>query len=177
MKVPDYAMRFVLRCEGGYVNNPNDPGGATNKGVTQKVYNSWRERQGFPSRNVRQLTDDEAQSIYYDNYWRPAHCDLLPHQLALVHFDTAVNMGIGRAIRLLQAALGCVADGDFGPKTRQAITACDPGAIVKRYIRERSDCYQSLIGANPKLAVFRKGWNNRLSALTREVEAEPVANA
>jgi lysozyme family protein len=114
------SLPFVLRWEGGYVNHPNDPGGATNKGVTQKVYDDWRRRQGLPTRDVRQLEDAEMHAIYEAGYWLPPRCDLLQRQLDLVQFDTAVNMGVGRAVRMLQGALGCDVDGDFGPATRQA---------------------------------------------------------
>lgn len=104
------ALPFVLRWEGGFVNNHNDPGGATNRGVTHAVYNAWRTRQGQPSRDVRDIADDEVHSIYGADYWVPPRCDLLRHQLDLVQFDTAVNMGPGRAVRLLQGTLGCEVD-------------------------------------------------------------------
>jgi lysozyme family protein len=125
------------------VNHPADPGGATNKGVTQRVYDDWRERQGLPARDVRQLD--------------------------LVQFDTAVNMGVGRAVRMLQGALGCGVDGDFGPATRQAAEACSLGATVKAYCDAREGYYRRLAEQKPKLAVFLKGWLNRLNALRNEV--------
>lgn len=163
------ALPFVLRWEGGYVNHPNDPGGATNKGVTQKVYDAWRGRQGLPPRDVRALADDELALIYEGDYWLPPRCDLLQSQLDLVQFDTAVNMGTGRAVKLLQASLGCAADGDFGPTTRAAVDACDLGTAVIAYCQAREDFYRRLAEQKPKLAVFLKGWLNRLDALRREV--------
>src|SRR5215212_9684838 len=87
------SLPFILRWEGGYVNHPADPGGATNKGVTQRVYDDWRVRRGMPARDVRQIMDDEVHAIYEAGYWTPPHCDLLPRPLDLVQFDTAVNMG------------------------------------------------------------------------------------
>jgi lysozyme family protein len=122
------SLPFILRWEGGYVDHPADPGGATNKGVTQRVYDDWRTRQGLPARAVRQLEDAEMHAIYEAGYWLPPRCDLLQRQLDLVHFDTAVNMGVGRAVRMLQGALGCDVDGDFGPATRMAAEAAASGA-------------------------------------------------
>lgn len=87
------SLPFILRWEGGYVDHPADPGGRTNNGVTQKVYDLWRARQGLVPRDVRLIEEAEAQSIYETDYWVPPRCDLLRQQLDLVQFDTA-----GRAI-------------------------------------------------------------------------------
>ncbi len=163
------SLPFVLRWEGGYVDHPDDPGGATNRGVTQKVYDAWRRRQGQAPRDVRQLEDGELAAIYEGDYWLPPRCDLLQRELDLVQFDTAVNMGTGRAVKLLQASLGCAADGDFGPATRAAAQGCDLGAAVAGYCREREGFYRRLAAQRPKLAVFLKGWLNRLNALRKEV--------
>src|SRR3712207_3714185 len=108
------------------------------------------------------------RSIYEAGYRTP-RCDLLPRPLDLVQFDTAVNMGVGRAVRMLQAALGCDVDGDFGPGTRRAAEACDAGAAVAAYCDRREAYYRGLAKKNPKLAVFLKGWMNRLDALRREI--------
>jgi lysozyme family protein len=151
------------------VNHPADPGGATNKGVTQKVYDDWRKRQGLAPRDVRQLEDAEMHAIYEAGYWLPPRCDLLQRQLDLVQFDTAVNMGVGRAVRMLQGALGCGVDGDFGPATKKAVEACSLGGTVKAYCDAREAYYRRLAEQKPKLAVFLKGWLNRLNALRKEV--------
>jgi lysozyme family protein len=163
------SLPFVLRWEGGYVNHPADPGGATNKGVTQRVYDDWLARKGMPGRDVRQITDDEVRAIYEGGYWMPPRCDLLQRPLDLVQFDTAVNMGVGRAVRMLQACVGCAVDGDFGPATQRAVEACDVGTAVASYCDRREAFYRSLAQRNPKMAVFLKGWLNRLNALRKEV--------
>ena len=163
------SLPFVLRWEGGYVDHPNDPDGATNKGVTQRVYDRWRSRQGLPERDVRQITDAEVHAIYEQNYWLASGCDALPADLRLVHFDTAVNMGIGRSVRILQGVLGCSVDGDFGPRTRAAATGCDPAAALAAYCDEREAYYRRLAERKPKFRVFLEGWLNRLNALRREV--------
>lgn len=164
------ALPFVLRWEGGYVNHPDDPGGATNKGVTQKVYDEWRTRQGQPKRDVRELVDTEMQAIYESGYWRPSRCDALSSPLDQVQFDTAVNMGNGRAVRFLQQAVGATPiDGRYGPGTQACVSNCDTGEALIAYCNAREAYYRDLAVKNPKLAVFLKGWLNRLNALRKHV--------
>lgn len=163
------SLPFVLRWEGGYVNHPNDPGGATNKGVTQRVYDDWRRKQGLPPRSVKAIEDPEVHAIYDTGYWVPPRCDDLRRHLDLVQFDTAVNMGVGRAVRFLQKAVGTSVDGGFGPNTLQAVDGSDLGSTLVAYCNEREAYYRRLAERNPKLSVFLKGWLNRLDALRREV--------
>ena len=163
------SLPFVLRWEGGFVDHPNDPGGRTNKCVTQKVYDAWRKRQGLPVRDVKRLDDTELHRIYESGYWIPPHCDRLARQLDLVHFDTAVNMGPGRAVRFLQKAAGCGVDGDFGSQTEKAVQACRPGDLIASYCATREAYYRELVRRNASLGVFLKGWLNRLNALRHEV--------
>jgi len=162
------ALKFVLRWEGGFVDHPDDPGGRTNKGVTQKVYDQWRARQGAAPQDVKLISEDEVRSIYETGYWLAARCELLNDPLSLVQFDTAVNMGVGRAVRFLQGAANCAVDGDFGSGTAKAVAECDHGEVVIRYCDAREAFYGRLIEKNPKLAVFKKGWLNRLNALRKE---------
>jgi lysozyme family protein len=163
------SLPFILRWEGGYVNHPADRGGPTNKGITQSVYDDWRQRQSLPQRDVKTIDDDEVGAIYERGYWVPPRCDALQRQLDLVQFDTAVNMGVGRAVRFLQQALGCTADGNFGPATQQALGACDAGDTIVKYCKVREAFYQSIVQKDPSQAVFLKGWLNRLNSLRHEV--------
>ena len=167
----DESLPFVLRWEGGYVDHPADPGGATNRGITQKTYDAWRARNGQAHQDVRDIDDAQVRAVYESAYWRPARCQDLPRRLDLVHFDTAVNMGPGRAVRFLQAALGATVDGDFGPGTERALQARqdDPAATLKAYCDARESYYRRLVEQNAKLQVFLKGWLNRLNALRKEV--------
>ncbi len=162
------ALKFVLRWEGGFVDHPADPGGRTNKGVTQKVYDAWRARQGRPAQDVKLIGDDEVHAIYASDYWLPPRCDKLAAPLNLVQFDTAVNMGVGRAVRFLQGCAGCEADGDFGPGTEKAVAASDQGAMVAAYCQRREDFYRGLVQKKPDMGVFLKGWMNRLNSLRKE---------
>ena len=164
----DASLAFVLRWEGGYVNHPDDPGGATNKGVTQEVYDGWRVQRGLATRPVQQIEDDELRAIYETGYWMPPHCDLLRSQLDLVQFDTAVNMGVGRAVRFLQASVGCAVDGQFGPRTEGAAAECDLVTTIAAYCDAREGYYRRLVDKRPSLGVFLRGWLNRLNALRSE---------
>lgn len=163
------SLPFVLRWEGGFVDHPKDPGGRTNKGVTQRVYDAWRRRQGLPVRDVKGLEDTELHRIYESGYWIPPRCELLGRGLDLVQFDTAVNMGPGRAVRFLQKAAGCGVDGDFGSQTEKAVQACRPGDLIASYCATREAYYRELVRRNASLGVFLKGWLNRLNALRHEV--------
>jgi lysozyme family protein len=163
------SLPFVLRWEGGFVNHPSDPGGATNKGVTQKVNDDWRARHGLALRSVASIEDAEVRAIYEAGYWLPPGCDLLRRQLDLVQFDTAVNMGVGRAIRFLQSALTCAADGQLGPLTKQAAAECDLNTTIATYCDAREAYYRGLAESKPDLGVFLKGWLNRLNALRATV--------
>jgi lysozyme family protein len=163
------SLPFILRWEGGFVDHPADPGGRTNRGVTQRVYDAWRKRQGMSQRDVKLIDDAEVGAIYEADYWLPPRCDLLESQLDLVQFDTAVNMGVGRAVRFLQTAVGCGSDGDFGPATERAVAACDQGSTISTYCDVREAFYRRLAERKPELALFLKGWLNRLNALRAEV--------
>jgi lysozyme family protein len=173
------ALAFVLRWEGGFVDNPADPGGRTNKGITQKVYDAWRQQQGQQSRDVKLIDDSEVATIYQSQYWTPACCEDLAAPLALAEFDTAVNMGVKRSIRFLQAAIKCTVDGNFGPGTQQAIAACDPGDALVNYCNARESYYKQLVAQNAALNPFLKGWLNRLDALRQAVgvPADEAASA
>ena len=151
------------------MDHPADPGGRTNKGVTQAVYDRWRASQGLVPRHVRLIEDAEVNAIYQTGYWTPPRCDLLRRQLDLVQFDTAVNMGVGRAVRFLQAAVGCQVDGAFGPSTTKGAAECDLWTALRAYCDAREAYYRRLAERRPELAVFLRGWLNRLNALRAEV--------
>jgi len=162
------ALPFVLRWEGGLVDHPDDPGGRTNKGITQRVYDEWRTRQGLAHRDVALVEDVEVEAIYEAGYWVHPRCDLLRSRLDLVQFDTAVNTGPRRAVRFLQAAVGCGVDGIFGRQTAEAAEGCDLGAAIEAYCDARLDYYRRLAEARPELRVFLRGWTNRVDSLRAE---------
>lgn len=145
----DAAVGEVLRHEGGYVNDPRDPGGETRWGISKRSY---------PTLVIADLTREDAIAIYRRDYWDRLRCDELPPALALVVFDTGVNMGRERAVRLLQQALGVTVDGVLGPKT---LSACALAALpwtVTDYLARRGVVYGSLV----TFQTFGLGWMRRL---------------
>lgn len=164
------ALRFVLRWEGGYVNDPADAGGATNKGITQAVYNTYLASLGRPPRSVQFITDQEVEAIYRRNYWQAAHCPDLPGALAIAQFETAVNMGVGRAIGFLQKSLGVPVDRRYGPQTDAAVKQCNPSRTLEKYLSLREQFYYRL--AYHGLRKFLRGWLNRMGALRKLLASE-----
>lgn len=167
------ALATVLAHEGGYVNDKTDRGGATNKGITQRVYDAWRRARALPPRSVAEISSTEVAAIYLTQYWNPAWCDKLPEQLGLIHFDAAVNHGVHRAVKLLQLAVGASDDGVMGRETMKsletALAMMDEDAVTNAYLDERSDFYDEIVERDPSQVKFIKGWKNRLRSLRQEV--------
>jgi len=152
----------VLPAEGGYVNNPNDPGGATNHGITQRTLNGWTDAHGMPRQDVRTITPQEVAQIYYDSYWVPSGAANLPPGIGALQFDTAVNMGLGGANRIWQQVQQQAA-------AQHISTTVDSAALRQLYLQVRQNRYNQIIQRHPRLAVFRQGWTNRLNNLGRFV--------
>lgn len=149
----DQAFDDLLGNEGGYTNNPKDPGGETNWGITAAV----AHENGYTG-EMRCMPKDFAKLVYAKHYWRPAF-DNLPYAVAFQLFDGAVNSGPGQSTRWLQRAVGVVDDGVFGPKTAAAVAAMPVPAVVAGYNAERLLTMTSL----PTWAVFGKGWARRIA--------------
>jgi len=162
-------LRFSLRWEGGYVNNPADYGGETNKGVTTATYQSYRRRKGLSAQSVRHITDAEVHEIYRDMYWKPAQCELMVRPLAIVHLDTAINFGVGGATEFLQETLGVGVDGSFGPMTRNALSRANTATTARRYCQARIDYRYRRVSQDPSQRVFLQGWLNRDNDLLRYI--------
>lgn len=163
------ALEMVLKQEGGYVNDPDDPGGATNFGVTQSTYNGYRLVNRLSERPVREITQEEVAEIYRVGYWLDGKCPELPSPLAVAHFDACVNHGVKNAAKLLQRALGVKDDGAVGPITLRAAQVSG-GREICRYLLERVWFYDSIVDRNPRQAKFLTGgWISRLQALYREL--------
>ena len=154
----EQCLALVLKHEGGYVNNPKDPGGRTNLGVTQKV---WEEWVGHPvdEAAMRALTPSDVAPLYKKNYWDKIKGDDLPAGVDYACFDLAVNSGVGRAAKLLQQAVGVSADGAIGPATLDAVASQNPRDVATEVCDLRLKFLQSL----PIFATFGKGWTRRVS--------------
>lgn len=169
----DTCLKFVLEREGGYVDDPTDRGGETNQGVTQRVYNQYRGKIGLSLRSVKNITSDEVYAIYKIDYWNRAKCQILNEPIDLMTFDAAVNHGPGRAVKLLQDALGVNVDGQFGPVSIQALqeeySACRVRELVEQVLAVRQAFYDQIIQNDPSQKKFERGWKNRLKALREAV--------
>ena len=159
------ALEFVLRWEGGYSNHPADKGGATNRGITQKTYDSWQATQHLPAQSVKLLTEAEMQAIYRQNYWDAIKGDQLPWPVSLVAFDGAVNSGPRQSIKWIQRAVGTTDDGIIGPATLGLVRTGDPEEIALDVIHLREQFYLSLVAKDASQAIFLTGWLNRMAAL------------
>jgi lysozyme family protein len=154
------ALDFVLRHEGGYADNPRDPGGATNLGITRATLARWRGR-AVAKAEVRALSRAEAGRIYRALYWNAISADALPAGLDLALFDFAVNSGPVRAVCMLQRLLGVATDSVIGPKTLAAIARSDLPALIRALCARRTGFLQRL----PVFSLFGRGWQRRLDEL------------
>lgn len=152
------AIDRVLQHEGGYVDHPADPGGATRWGVTQAV----ARRHGYTG-HMRDYPIEDARRVYEVDYWDAAHCGSLPWPVAYQVFDAAINHGPVTAIKLLQRALGVNDDGRMGPVTLRESQAADPVALLLRFQATRLEYYTAL-GGWPS---FGRGWTRRVAGNIR----------
>jgi uncharacterized protein (TIGR02594 family) len=174
------ALAHVLAMEGGYTEDPHDPGGPTNFGITLATYARDRglaltaDTVGPLKADLKAIPQATVRRIYRDRYWRPASCPALPAPLALFHFDAAVNQGVAAAARMLQEAVGATIDGEIGPETLAAAAAAPAAQVLARYADIRRRHYRSL----PTFWRFGKGWLARtersLAAANAVVGRTPV---
>lgn len=166
-------IAFTFAQEGGYSDDPRDPGGATNMGVTLATLSHWSGME-CTADDVRALGQDEAKAIYRALYWQACRCDILPTGVNLMVFDFAVNAGLRTSVSELQEEVGAVPDGVIGPKTEAAVAAVDPSALVQRLQAAHEAHYRSLAG----FAAFGNGWLSRLRrcAVTAQQLAAPFPN-
>ena len=153
----------VLKYEGGYVDHPKDPGGPTNKGVTQAVYDDWRKSQNLSTQTVRNITDSEVAAIYKNLYWDRISGDLLPSGVDFAVFDYAVNSGVSKAAKTLQSVVGVTQDGVIGPATILATQIYVANAVTNK----RLAFMQSL----SIWSTFGRGWAARIADVRNQIIA------
>jgi hypothetical protein len=159
------SLSLVLAHEGGYVNHPKDPGGPTNKGVTQRVYDAYRKLHGLAVQSVKLIAADELAELYKKQYWCLVRGDDMPAGLDYAVFDFAVNSGVSRAIRYLQRTVGVNDDAVIGDMTLGAVIAearKDELGLINRYCANRMAFLRSL-GTFP---TFGTGWTRRVVGYT-----------
>ena len=146
-------IEVVLEHEGGYVNDPDDPGGETNFGIAKRSH---------PDVDIKNLTKDGAKEIYYQDYWIKNRVTQMPEDLKHIYFDMCVNQGRGRAVKILQRAANAKGadlkvDGGLGPKTIRALK----GVELDRVRAYRIKYYADLVTRKPDLEKFYFGWFRR----------------
>ena len=170
----DRIMTWLAQYEGGFVNHPKDPGGATNRGVTQRVYNAFRRRQGQAPRSVRNLTDQEHDAIYLRQYWMPVRGDELPAGIDASVFDMAVHSGVSRASKTLQRCIGAKPDGVIGEitlgKLAQLVKQGQLEVIIKQFNKRRMSFMRRL----KTFKTFGKGWTRRVMGRVDGVQAADI---
>lgn len=145
----DTAFDRLIGHEGGYVNDPKDPGGETNWGISKRSY---------PKLNIKKLTREGAREIYRRDFWQRIRADALPDGVAYQLFDFAVNSGIETAVRYLQRALGVADDGHWGPVSQQAANNTSETDMIMALNAERLDFMTRL-----------KNWSNDGKGWTRRI--------
>tara|TARA_R110000850_G_scaffold224212_1_gene349694 strand:- start:299 stop:901 length:603 start_codon:yes stop_codon:yes gene_type:complete len=174
----DISIRKILDHEGGFVNHPKDPGGATNKGITIATFRRYIKRNGTIA-DLKAMTIAQAVKVYKAQYWDKVRADELPSGIDYTVADFAVNSGPSRAARYLQAALNVAQDGVIGSQTIAAAQAADPKTIIRKINADRLAFMKRI--KNGKLwKTFGRGWQRRvddvLSTSLAIVHAAPVAS-
>ena len=164
-KIFKEALILTLKYEGGFSDDPDDPGGATNKGITQSVFDAYRKSKNLPLQSVKLISDEEVEDIYYQRYWLVASCDKITPKFSIVHFDTAVNTGTKQAAKFLQRSIEIEADGIIGQKTIEKLNQQDENTVIKNYLDQRRTFYKNLVEKKPTLQKFLKGWLIRVDNL------------
>lgn len=152
-------MPFILEEEGGYSNAAHDSGGMTMHGIIQREYDRYRKSKGLPLQWVKNISSDEQNEIYWNEYWLP-RCPNLPAGLDLSFFNIAVNAGPSEAVRLLQQALGISIDGNYGPLTAAVVAAIKPDDVprlIRSFDADEENWYRHL----SKFQYFGKDWIGR----------------
>lgn len=152
----DTAFHELLGHEGGYVDHPKDPGGATNWGVTERVARAT----GYAGQ-MRDFPVEMAKAIYRRDYWDAVRADELPPALRYATFDAAVNSGTTQAVKWLQRAVGAVDDGRIGPETLRMANSANPEQAARRMVGQRLRFMTEL----PHWPAFGRGWSKRVAAL------------
>lgn len=164
------AMVQVLKYEGGYVNDPRDPGGMTNLGVTRRVWEGWTHKPSCEA-EMRALKPATVAPLYRVQYWNAVSGDQLPGAIAFCVFDFAVNAGVNRAARYFQRIVGVNEDGHIGPASLAALDKWLTTRSVAEFVKQYAEIKRAFYKALPKFPIYGKGW------LARVAEVEVAAKA
>jgi lysozyme family protein len=154
----DKCFDLVIVNEGGYVDNSQDPGGATNWGCTKAVWEKYVGHE-VTKDDIKALTKEDVKPLYKKNYWDAIYGDALPSGLDYCIFDCAINSGTSRAAKFIQELVGVPADGAIGNNTISAITQINPNTLINEF----SDKRQTFLATLKTFPTFGKGWTKRVS--------------
>lgn len=157
------ALALVLKHEGGWADHPKDPGGATMKGITIAVYRKHVNPNATKA-DLRKISDAEVRYIYRKLYWDKVRGDDLPDGVDYAVFDFAVNSGVSRASKFLQAVLKVRQDGVVGPGTIEAARKADAATVINRICDDRMTFLKGL----GTWGTFGKGWTSRVAGVRAE---------
>lgn len=159
----------ILKWEGGYCNDPDDLGGATNKGVTIKTYTlyRWRKHQPTPTvEDLKNITDEEFTAILKEMYWDACRADRIESQsVANAIVDWSWNSGTITAVKEIQKVLGVTVDGIIGNVTLSAINSIDAEIMFDLVQNTRIAYLERICSSRPANKKFMRGWLNRVNSL------------
>lgn len=171
MANPKKLIPFILKWEGGFVNDPDDLGGATNKGITIGTFGEYRKRKGLPPPTVsdlKNLSDKDWYGVFKTMYWDRWKADEIKSQsVANIIVDWVWASGV-HGIKRPQRILGVSSDGIVGAKTIAAINAADPKKLFDAIKADRAKFIDEICKARPKNEKYRRGWMNRINAIVYE---------
>lgn len=167
------SLRLVGESEGGWADHPKDPGGATMKGITLRVFAAYCKNRGrkTPTKeDLRKISDEDVRDIYKQQYWDAVNGDDLPAGIDFAAFDFAVNSGSGQAIKELQRCVGADADGKMGELTQSAVASAykrNREKLINDYLDRRLAFFKKL----KTWGTFGKGWTNRVKLVRKNALA------
>lgn len=149
----DICFASVIGLEGGYSNDPKDPGGETKYGVSKRAH---------PTEDIKNMTLERAKEIYRKNYWEKVRGDIIPAPLDAYVFDAAVNQGVDASIKMLQRVLDITQDGVFGLTTQKRVQSAT-GEQAALFMAERALRYYG----TRNFDLYGRGWLKRLFVVAR----------
>lgn len=157
------ALALVLKHEGGWSDHPDDPGGATMKGVTLSTFRRY-VKPGATKADLRKITDEQIATVYRRHYWDAVAGAELPDGVDYAVFDFAVNSGPSRAAKYLQSTVGVTQDGKIGPATLKAVRA----KMLATVVHDVCDKRMAFLKRLPTWPTFGKGWTRRVTDVRSE---------
>lgn len=161
----EQCFALMLKSEGGYTNNPHDPGGMTNLGVTHIDWAKWIGHEPTED-EMRALTPKDVMPLYKAWYWDKVMGDSLPYGVDYAVFDFGVNSGVARSVHYLQFLVGATEDGVMGPQTLAAVLKQDAGRLAAQLCEKRLEFLQSL----KTWVFFGKGWGARVASVSETAQ-------